>query len=497
MKKKLILFTLLFTLLNNTLFSSENRGIDSLKQIVKQQKTDSSLCYWMDVLAKDYANVNPDSGIYYAKKSLEIAEKINNYGFQIDAYVSLGIIYRERGEFTTCLDYLHKALSIIEQKKVNRKYYKRVYSSLNLAYTEQGNYTVGIEYGYKSLHEMEIDNDTMAIALANNNIANTFFQLKQYEKAMKHYKTALNLANILNHQYGQSLLSGNIGSVYYEMKKYDSAKVYFENALSLSKAIEDIQGEAIAYGNLGSYYQITKNNVKAIELFEKAEKIFSEMKMKPNQADMFFNLATSYLDLKNYAKSIEWAKKSLELAKSINSLPHQQQAHEALKNAYEKTNNTNLAYYHYKEYINARDSIYNEENKKEQFKAELVYEYGKKRYADSLNQELITKMQQEELMHEKEKTETQKKFTYSALFAFIVMLLLALYIYKGYKEKQKANQIISEQKNKVEYQKDVIETKNKEILDSIEYAKRIQQSLMPTEKYIDKKLKELNKNSKA
>lgn len=36
------------------------------------------------------------------------------------------------------------------------------------------------------------------------------------------------------------------------------------------------------------------------------------------------------------------------------------------------------------------------------------------------------------------------------------------------------------------------EEKQKEILDSIHYAKRIQQSLMPTGKYIDKQLRKLN-----
>jgi len=35
----------------------------------------------------------------------------------------------------------------------------------------------------------------------------------------------------------------------------------------------------------------------------------------------------------------------------------------------------------------------------------------------------------------------------------------------------------------------LIEEKNKNITDSINYAKRIQQSLLPTEKYIEKKLK--------
>jgi len=42
-------------------------------------------------------------------------------------------------------------------------------------------------------------------------------------------------------------------------------------------------------------------------------------------------------------------------------------------------------------------------------------------------------------------------------------------------------------------QKKIIEDKNKDILDSIRYAKHIQQALLPTEKYIDKSLKRLQK----
>lgn len=43
-------------------------------------------------------------------------------------------------------------------------------------------------------------------------------------------------------------------------------------------------------------------------------------------------------------------------------------------------------------------------------------------------------------------------------------------------------------------QKEIIEEKNKDITASITYAKRIQESLLPTEKYIDKNLKRLKKD---
>lgn len=51
-------------------------------------------------------------------------------------------------------------------------------------------------------------------------------------------------------------------------------------------------------------------------------------------------------------------------------------------------------------------------------------------------------------------------------------------------------------KQTINHQKKIIEEKNKDILDSIRYARRIQNALLPSEKYIDKEMKK-NKNDKA
>lgn len=52
---------------------------------------------------------------------------------------------------------------------------------------------------------------------------------------------------------------------------------------------------------------------------------------------------------------------------------------------------------------------------------------------------------------------------------------------------------IQKQKLEVEKQKDKLEEKNKSIIDSINYARRIQNSLMTSQKYIEKKLRDLNR----
>ena len=72
----------------------------------------------------------------------------------------------------------------------------------------------------------------------------------------------------------------------------------------------------------------------------------------------------------------------------------------------------------------------------------------------------------------------------------LLVLLLALFIFRGYKQKQKANHIITQQKTEVENQKHLIEEKHKEITDSINYAERIQRSFLATKKLLDDNLNE-------
>lgn len=54
------------------------------------------------------------------------------------------------------------------------------------------------------------------------------------------------------------------------------------------------------------------------------------------------------------------------------------------------------------------------------------------------------------------------------------------------KEKEKLEKVVEERTAEVVKQKHLLEEKNKEVMDSITYARRIQQSLMPTEKYISR-----------
>jgi hypothetical protein len=75
----------------------------------------------------------------------------------------------------------------------------------------------------------------------------------------------------------------------------------------------------------------------------------------------------------------------------------------------------------------------------------------------------------------------------------LLVLGFAVFAWRSFLQKKRANVLISQQKQEVEQQKHLVEEKQKEIIDSILYARRIQRSLLPKEKYVDRVLKKLNK----
>lgn len=495
MLKRLLYISCLLCLTAYAYAQKESRPIDSLKRLIATLRNDSSLSYQYDVLAKEYMDTHTDSSIRYANRSLTLARKIRLVQYEVDALNTLGIVTRKKGLYAEALAHHHAALALIQQHKLGTWYLQTIYHTLCLVHTEQGNFKVAIEYGYKALHEAEKQNDTLSQAISNNNLADIYFNIEAYPKALQHYRRALHLATLTNNRYGQGLLSGNIGSVYYETGMLDSARIFYERSLVIATEEHDVFGAAHTLQNLGSYYQRTGNYKTATDHYTKAGALFREQGLDPDLSTNYFHLATCYHDAHDYKRALEYGQLALALARKINSYQHLESAHLTLKNTYEKLRDTEKAYYHFREYIAARDSTYNQENRRAQYKTELAYEYARKRDADSLNQVVSNRLQREELRQAQLRTETQRKFTYSAVAGCVLLLILAIYIFKGYRDKQRANQIITGQKLETEFQKAIIEEKQKEILDSIHYARRIQNSLLPNERALDKQLKRLQNNS--
>ena len=98
---------------------------------------------------------------------------------------------------------------------------------------------------------------------------------------------------------------------------------------------------------------------------------------------------------------------------------------------------------------------------------------------DIQNKKLITQLGQ---------INSQKTILYLAGFLVLIIAIALFIAYRGNKNKQRANALLSKQKLEIETQRELVEEKQKEILDSINYAKRIQYALLASDKLLSESL---------
>jgi hypothetical protein len=132
-------------------------------------------------------------------------------------------------------------------------------------------------------------------------------------------------------------------------------------------------------------------------------------------------------------------------------------------------------------YIVYRDSLINEENQKKSLQTQMQYEFDKKAAADSVANLKQQEIKNIEIAKHKAELNTKRIQQYLLFGGLALILVFALFMYNRFK-------VASVQKTEIEKQKMLVEEKQKEILDSIRYAKRIQIALLPNDKTLEKGL---------
>ena len=127
-------------------------------------------------------------------------------------------------------------------------------------------------------------------------------------------------------------------------------------------------------------------------------------------------------------------------------------------------------------------------------KNQLKYEYEKKSSADSVKNAEQQKVKDAQLAVQTITLKQEKFQRYSLVVGLLVVLVGLGFVINRFRITQKQKKIIEEQKIKVDEAFERLHEKNTEVMDSIYYARRIQRALITNEKYIERKLKDLNKN---
>ncbi|MBI3502852.1 MAG: tetratricopeptide repeat protein [Bacteroidetes bacterium] len=453
--------------------------VDSLQQLILTAKEDTDKVNAQNSLSKYYLELgNYSQAMKVASDAKALAEKINFRKGKANALNNTGKIFWSQGNYADALKNHLQALKIREEIG-DKKGAASSYGNIGNIYQSQGNYPEAINNYLKALKVFEELDDKRLIAATQNNIGLVYWSQQNYAEALNYYNQSLKIRKEINDKPGIATSCNNIGLIFYDQHNYSDALKNHLLALKLREETGDKKGIADSYNNIGIIYEKQKKYSDALASHFKALSIRQEIGDKKGIASSHINIGNVFATEKKIGIAREHLNKALELSKEIGAKEYIKDSFAGLALADSAEKNFEGAFNDYKRYVAYRDSLVNEEITKKTVQAQMNYEFEKKQAEEKLEQERKDAIA---------KRERERELMIRNFFiaASVLMLALVFFIYRGYRSKQKANIIITQQKEEVERQKEIIQEKNQGITDSINYAQRIQRALFASDALLQK-----------
>ena len=474
MKQKInrIIFILIAGFFTQALFAV-NRHKDTLLKVIQSNTTDSCKIEAYYLLGYQHTKAEKAKAEFYFNEAEKLCLK-NHSPMICEVYRHRAIYYRSHGDLAMALDQINKS---IELAKAFPHY---LYLSMGYAYAGMQIFS---DLGMK---EEAIKEIRKAIYYEHklpppHDIANTYYLLgwlefnsRSYDSALVHLKKSVEYSIHSPDVSAKIEFLGWVGNAYSGVKDYKNAILYRHKAKHIadSAKIEHLRFDCDRY--LGMFYFRLKNYDSTLFYLNSAADYFKKDNNMLRHAICLQFLIMNGLNNNKIAESKKFVEELMDTSK-FNYYKYEDAkliAANALGLYFKKTGDYKKALQYFSDYMSTSDSI-NKRNKNIEINEQnLKYNFLKEQEEIKLNQ-------QRKDIEAIESLKKQKTFTFLSLAGVIIGIILLVFAYKTIRQKQNAYKVISTQKAEVETQKLLVEIKNKEIHDSINYAKRLQEAILP------------------
>ena len=372
--------------------------IDSLKNELTIAKEDTNKVHLLLRLSESYVQSSVDTGIAYAQQALDLAKKVNFQEGILFAEGTLSTLFAVSGNYPLGLDHAFKTLALA--KKNFPLAVPWAYALVFWCYYYLGEYKNALKYTRESMKEVKLGTQSWLLPYGWRDLAMSYHKLNQPDSALLYAKKAYeNLKD--------SLAEGNfahvLGDAYAAKANYDSALFFYRNGVSASR-----------------------------EKLESYSADWAKVMTRPDLIDSYNGIAGVYKAMNNFDSAAWYSKKVLAegiekkypigLLKAANMLAD-------IYGSQQKSDST-LKYLMIA--LNVKDSLFSRE------KTMAI-------------QNLAFKDQERQTEIEASESKYQNRLRmYFLLGGFIALLVIAGILFRNNRNKQKANALLQQQKEKIE-----------------------------------------------
>lgn len=405
------------------------------------------------------------------EQSLQIRQDINDQVGVASSLNNLGLVYKNQGDHDRALAYYQNAYRIFEQIG-DQVGLANAYNNMGIIYRTNGNQERALESFLKALEVFQELGNNVGEANTLNNIGNIYYQQEKFEQALDFYNNSLVISKKVGDKNSTAAKLSNIGGVHLIMGDKAKALESTEKALALQKEIGDDKGQISTLNNLGAYFRDENNLEKSLSYFKEAEKIEKRIGDHSYSTTTLSSIGEIYTLQNKPQDGLKYLKQALREANAYGTTDDLLKVYESLSKTYADAGDYKRSYNYQERTAQLKDSLERVTSARDLAEMQTKFETEQKqREIELLNKE----KEVQDLKLNKQITVRNMVMAISVL----ALLMLAL-IYARYRSKKKANEELDRKNKEIEQQKGLVEEKNWEITSSIEYAKRIQDAIMPS-----------------
>jgi tetratricopeptide (TPR) repeat protein len=521
-----ILFFFLPVFLFSLAASAQSPYVDSLLQVLKTSKEDTNKVNTLGELAWETAGTDVNRSLDYAMQGNILGQKLKFWHGSAFCLAVAGNVYRDRSDYSQALNYYQASLENYKKGKSDRgtcwamdniglvystigdydkalSYCSQIleirkkqnlpdeiatsYNRVGDIYLEKGDYANAVNYFLKAIPFFEKAKDGDGVASSNLNTGIVYHKQRSDSLAMKYFRAAYAGFQKTGNQGAMASTIVNIGNVYYEGGDTAATLKAYNSALKIYQQVKNRRREALCYMNIGEVKMAQKDFAEAEQDIQHGLSIFREIGDHGSICSGLISLGQLNLARNRLDEAEKNCLEGLAIAKEEGIKEDEQDAYKFLALIAGQKGDFKSAYHYHQQYADVRDSIFDENSSQQLHEMDAKYQAEKKdNQIRMLNDS--TNLQKAVISDQQARAGRNAVIRNAFIVGFGLVAILAFFIFRSYSEKKKANIIITKQKEEVEEQKHIIEEKNKDILDSINYAKRLQEAILPPKESLLKTL---------
>lgn len=406
---------------------------DSLERVLKQSMPDSLRLKTINKLIRYYNDINTERSVELSKQALALIDKTTNISDIGTTYLNYARVVESIGEYTQSLEYNTKALTVF--KSINDSAsISIILNNMGIGYNQMGDYSMAVYYLLRAIEIDEARKDSLGTCFDYINIAESYYNAKNYIAAEAWAKKAFVRLQRLNNQTELGYAAETLSITFIELGRLDSARLLIDLSKNLGEKYDNQYLINRNTCHLGRVFFQEKNYDSAKTYFLKAIKQSEGKNFSDVLLPSLILLWRTYLKLGEEEEALIHAKEAFEKSISVKNKVLALESCTVLAEIYEATKQSSQTIHYLRLASLYKDTILDQSVRgsiqAKKFDLDLEKEKREKK-------QVISSLSERDLQLAR-----QRYFLISAGGALVSLLIITFLIRRAGLERKRINQLL-------------------------------------------------------